>query len=135
MSRAPLGYWFGPYNVLVPNTIDKIVAEDGYNTLYKDGTESEIYRQDSLSKDEWLAKYASYNNQGRLMYTPPGYWFGPYNVLVPNTINKVVASDGYNILYKDGMETQTYFENGPSKEEWFVRYTKYDSEGQLVYKQ
>lgn len=35
-----------------------------------------------------------------------GYWKGPYDVFVPNHINCVVASDGYNFLNKNGTMTK-----------------------------
>ena len=33
-------YWLGPYDILISNAIDHVPAKDGFNTVYKDGTET-----------------------------------------------------------------------------------------------
>lgn len=35
-------YWSGPYGVRVPNSVKYVVASDGYNSRYKDGSETEM---------------------------------------------------------------------------------------------
>ena len=42
MSNSDPKYWTGPYGVLVPNEIFDVVAEDGCNTLSKDGLETAL---------------------------------------------------------------------------------------------
>ncbi|BCS82815.1 hypothetical protein QLL95_gp0326 [Cotonvirus japonicus] len=62
--------WVGPYGVLVPNSIDNVVAEDGYNTLYKDGSETEKFclNAEPMSSTIYRAKYAIYNETDGLWY-------------------------------------------------------------------
>lgn len=48
-----------------------------------------------------------------------GYWEGPYNIRVPNSINRIRASDGGNRLYKNGAETEMFVPNPLTKEEIF----------------
>lgn len=42
-----------------------------------------------------------------------GYWIGPYGVRVPNNISMVRASDGFNLRYKSGGETEMGALNPP----------------------
>lgn len=51
-------YWVGPYKVLVPNSITSIVAKDGRNTRYKNGSETEMAVQ-PITKEKYLATYAT----------------------------------------------------------------------------
>lgn len=64
---APMpGYWFGPYNVLVPNSVPEVPAADGVNSYYKDGSQTEVHVFRPLPSTEWLAKYSYVQND--LMY-------------------------------------------------------------------
>lgn len=60
-------YWAGPYNVRIPNHIDKIFAKDGCNILYKDGcfTEKDCL---PISKQEYLSLYAIVKDDGCYYY-------------------------------------------------------------------
>ena len=35
-------FWIGPHDVRIPNSIDRVVASDGFNTLYKNGCQTEV---------------------------------------------------------------------------------------------
>lgn len=51
-------YWFGPYKCLVPISINSCIAQDGSNTLFRDGSETEIDMEDEPpTKQEWLDMY------------------------------------------------------------------------------
>jgi hypothetical protein len=64
------GGWIGPYGVIVSQNINSVVAKDGENTLYKDGTETEVYVTNHPTEQEWLAKY-SYISNNMLFYKGP----------------------------------------------------------------
>lgn len=61
------------------------------------------------------------------------YWIGPYGILVPNNINHVVASDGGNIFYKDGRETEMFVVNPVSEEEYKKRYAQFNDIDKMWY--
>jgi len=42
-----VGYWTGPYGVLVPNDINSVVAEDGYNTTRISGETTEMFMENA----------------------------------------------------------------------------------------
>jgi len=56
-------YWKGPFGILVPNYIKAIAAEDGKNTLSKNGHSTKMCF-DPLSKEEYLNKYATLGDDG-----------------------------------------------------------------------
>jgi hypothetical protein len=62
------GYWVGPYDVLVSNGIKKVVQEDGCNTLYKDGSCTEMAWQETMTKQDYLTKYAELREDGLYYY-------------------------------------------------------------------
>ena len=51
-------YWFGPYNIRVPKSINTIVAKDGFNTMTQDGCETEMGVIQPISEQEYKQKYA-----------------------------------------------------------------------------
>lgn len=56
-------YWIGPYKMLVPNSIDSVVAKDGRNIRYKNGSETELGVLTSITKRNiWLLMQL---NQGK----------------------------------------------------------------------
>ena len=61
------------------------------------------------------------------------YWLGPYNIRVPNTINIVTASDGVNILYKNGTITLMECNYHLSKKEYIEKYATLHCEGYYYY--
>ena len=63
-------YWFGPYDVLVPNKIESVVAADGYNTHYKNGKITEMGCPDCVQMNEkkYKSKYATYNKKDSKWY-------------------------------------------------------------------
>lgn len=61
-------FWTGPYGVLVPTEIRSVVAEDGLNSVDIDGFETEMYTSKPLTKDEWLAKFSTVDENGRVVY-------------------------------------------------------------------
>lgn len=61
------GFWRGPYDVLVPKTINQVPARDGFNRHSKDGSVTEMGVPTPLSEAEWKAKYA-YKKDGKWYY-------------------------------------------------------------------
>lgn len=57
-----LKYWIGPYGIRVPIHIDKIIARDGCNILYREGGETQLLCNPEMSKDEYIKKYAVYKD-------------------------------------------------------------------------
>ena len=68
-------YWIGPYGILVPSKINSVLAEDGYNTLYSDGCETEMFRIDGPHMDATKYKklYATYNSNNGVWYYTKKY--------------------------------------------------------------
>lgn len=62
-------YWRGPYGVLVYKDDDGIVANDGYNILYKDGSVTEKFMINAPQMNEkiYKQKYATLIN-GKYYY-------------------------------------------------------------------
>jgi len=53
------GYWIGPYDVLVSNSLKSCMDEDGINQFYPDGSSTEEDSDEARpTKNEWLNKYA-----------------------------------------------------------------------------
>lgn len=104
-------YWIGPFEILVSNDIGEVVDEDGYNSMYSDGSSTEQLMMDSPEMNETIYKhiYAKFNESDQQWYhtgNTKSYWIGPYGVLVPGNINGVVATDGHNIMHKSGSSTE-----------------------------
>ena len=57
-------YWEGPYGVLVPLDVKRVVADDGHNTLYQDGSQTErgIIRSEPYGEKEYKEEHATYNS-------------------------------------------------------------------------
>jgi hypothetical protein len=66
-------YWIGPHGMLVPSTVKSVTASDGYNMLYSDGTETEMWsEQKAPTKEEYLAKYAQQRGSDGLYFYAEG---------------------------------------------------------------
>ena len=65
-----------------------------------------------------------------------GYWIGPYSVRIPNNINIVTATDGYNMRFKDGGETGMCMVKPPvmNADIYRKKYAKLKSDGCYYYK-
>ncbi len=61
-------YWIGPFGVLVANNINSVVAEDGGNTLHKNGSMTKMCCMDRISKETYLEKYATRNKSDNKWY-------------------------------------------------------------------
>ncbi|AYV86071.1 MAG: hypothetical protein Solivirus4_32 [Solivirus sp.] len=62
------------------------------------------------------------------------YWVGPYGVKVPNEITSIKASDGGNILYKDGKETEMFVKRPLTREQYLEKYAVYSEDCGYLYK-
>jgi len=64
------GYWIGPHGVLVSNDIDSVITSDGYNTTYKNGGTSEIFRKNPrhITAEAYRKKYAKYDKESNAWY-------------------------------------------------------------------
>jgi len=67
---------------------------------------------------------------------PQTHWVGPYGMLVPNSVNMVTATDGFNTRYKDGGETEMGMLNPPKMDKniYLSKYAEFRG-GQYHYKQ
>lgn len=65
------------------------------------------------------------------------HWVGPYNVLVPNYITSVVASDGGNRRFKDGGETEMgiFLDPPMDAKTYRERYATKGDDGKYYYKE
>lgn len=159
LNGENLGYWVGPYGVLVPNNIGSVVASDGGNTRYKTGGETEmcVYLDPPMNETIYKEKYATFKD-GNYYYdidkeltdnnieisniivdnenNNDGFWIGPYGVLIPNSIDSVVASDGGNTRFKTGGETEMgIFRDPPMNETIYKeKYAILDDNGKYYYK-
>jgi hypothetical protein len=61
-------YWIGPYEILVPNNVYFVIAEDGENTIDKWGGYTNLYYGKSITRDEYIAKYCYLGNDGNYYY-------------------------------------------------------------------
>lgn len=62
-------YWIGPYGILVPNDVLYVVAADGINTLYIDGSETEMATDTPLSEEEYKKLYARFDDVDNQWYS------------------------------------------------------------------
>ena len=70
VDYASQNYWTGPYGMKVPESVQHVVASDGYNTRHKDGSETEMFMMNApkMNKDIYLAKYATLGDDGNYYY-------------------------------------------------------------------
>ena len=63
-------YWEGPYGVRVHNSITDVVADDGYNTMYKDGGQTERWKINAEPMNETIYRstYAELGLDGHYYY-------------------------------------------------------------------
>ena len=63
------------------------------------------------------------------------YWQGPYGILIPNTINSVVAEDEYNLVYRSSARTNTYsyFYHKITEAQYKNKYAKYNAKDNCFY--
>lgn len=61
-------YWIGTYGCLVPNFVNKCVAEDGINIIYKNGFSTNILSNKKIDRKKWLTKYTFYKNETNQYY-------------------------------------------------------------------
>lgn len=55
------------------------------------------------------------------------YWTGPYGVLVPIYISSVIATDGYNTINSNGVQTELYCSGILIPEQQYQKlYANYD---------
>ncbi|AFX92084.1 hypothetical protein CE11_00051 [Megavirus courdo11] len=70
MQSSSTKYWIGPYGVLVPDSINLVVSEDGYNLMFQDGdiTERGCCNPDPMNATIYKTNYAIYNEANGLWY-------------------------------------------------------------------
>jgi len=78
-------FWIGPYNIRVSKSIKSVVAEDGYNSLYSDGTETEKYEtlNIEMTQELYLKMYAEKRDDGYYWYKENTWSWG--NTLEPSS--------------------------------------------------
>lgn len=109
------------YGVLVPVNVKYVTASDGYNTLFRNGSETEKGCQSGeiMTRERYLEKYAelynglyywkeNYEAQFRFdkSIETTYYWVGPFNMLVPSHIRWVMTEDDTNTITRDGEVTE-----------------------------
>ncbi len=129
-------FWIGPHGVLVPDSLDSVVAEDCCNTQFKDGGETEMCGDPAkrLSPAAYLQKYAV-KKVGKHYYLGDKFWTGPHGVLVPDHVNDVIAEDCCNTLFKDGSTTKMCGDPNEklSKEAYLFRFSIMGHDGKRYY--
>jgi hypothetical protein len=133
MPKKP-DYWLGPYDVRVPLEVKSVVAADGSNRRYKNGTETEKFVKSKMSKEEYLETYTILDDDGHYYWKTPDYWLGPYDVRVPLEVDSVVASDGGNRYYKDGSQTEKFVKPRMTKKEYLQTYATLRDDGHYYWK-
>ena len=70
MQSFSTTHWVGPYGVLVPNSINLVISEDGYNLMFQDGGRTERGRcdPDPMNATIYKDNYATYNEADGLWY-------------------------------------------------------------------
>ena len=146
LSDPVPNYWIGPYDVRVSNNIDSVVGSDGYNKRNKNGGQTEmfLYNAPPMNEAIYRQQYAELKNDGFYYYKEksindilPNYWIGPYGVRVNNNIVSVIASDGYNMKYKCGGETEMGMDDAPPMNETLYKsfYADLKDDGFYYYKE
>ncbi|AKI80776.1 hypothetical protein [Acanthamoeba castellanii mimivirus] len=56
-------YWIGPYGIFIRHNMFSVVAEDGYNIIYKDGfkTDFENVKRVRMNDDLYKKTYAIFD--------------------------------------------------------------------------
>jgi len=63
-------YWTGPYDVLVSNNIKSVVADDGYNTHYSNGSVTEMFMMNAppMNAEIYKSKFCEFKD-GKYYYS------------------------------------------------------------------
>jgi len=127
-------YWDGPHGMRVPMNVNQVRAIDGGNTLFQDGSETEMNVPPGFrpTKEAYLEKHAELREDGH--YWLKGYWNGPYGIRVPLSVGVVLCSDECNHLDQDGSMTEMYNPSPPTKEEYLAKYTELREDGHYWWK-
>lgn len=86
-------YWTGPYGVLVPEYIDEIIAKDGYNLRYKDGSVTEKFmpNPNPMNEDIYRRTYATCVN---------GKWYYKEKPKPSQKNDRIITVDGETVMYE-----------------------------------
>ena len=122
-------FWVGPFGVLVPNNVDRVISSKADGSFYTRGSESEENLSRRMSEERYKEMYTTFNtNDGKWHYSHNNnYWVGPYGILVPNHIRDIVAKDGGNTLYKRGIVTQKCVRSKMTEETYKKTYAKFNT--------
>jgi hypothetical protein len=82
-------YWRGPYGIRVPNHIPSIKDSDGCNTLFKNGSATEMYNPNPPTKEQYLSRYAVLQSDGYY------YWKEP---VIPSAPTKLKVAIDVNLI-------------------------------------
>ncbi|AGC02283.1 hypothetical protein H012_gp167 [Acanthamoeba polyphaga moumouvirus] len=57
-------FWIGAYGIFVPMHIKSVLAEDGYNIIYRDGGSTNLYKfnPEPMNENIYKSKYAYFDN-------------------------------------------------------------------------
>lgn len=105
MSNNQL-YWIGPYGILVPQSIDDVVDEDGVNILYKNGTKTKLCANFStMNSMSYKTKYAKFDMLN-------GHWiYKSNNTNNTNTTNNTKDMENNTYLIKMEIDKATVFKD------------------------
>jgi hypothetical protein len=101
-------YWNGPCGVKIPNTVCRVIAQDGINSRDPMG-ETEMGGSPELfmTDKQYREKYAELKEDGNWYWKLiNSYWIGPCEVYIPKSIKFVTAQDGVNYYYPDHSTTK-----------------------------
>ncbi len=142
-NPKPDEYWIGPYNMLVDNSVERVMAEDDVNTITKSGGKTEIglVGRNNMNKQKYLAKYAEFRSDGYYHYIKPvdegknDWWKGPYDVILPVYVTDAIMPDQFNLIDKWGNKTNHVTNNQIlNKEEYLAKYAVLGQNGEYYYK-
>lgn len=130
-------FWTGPYGVRVPMHLDSVVADDGGNTLYRDGSVTEMFVEPEMTKKEYFRVHAEQRADGHWWYKEKqeAFWIGPHEIRVAEHITSVTAEDGGNRLSRDGSQTEKFVRPRMTKDEYFARFVEKRADGCFWWKE
>ena len=130
-------YWIGPHTVRILNSIDRVVALDGHNFLYKNGNSTKKHSTVPVpTKETYREMYAELASDGNYYWRIDNYWYGPYDIRVPKNITWIIARDGYNTVHSDGTQTERELvDSEPTEEQYKEMYATLHPNGSYYWKQ
>ena len=101
-------YWLGPYDVRVPINVGAVRAQDGGNTLFQDGSCTEMGVMNPITEEEYKAIYTELNDDGYYYYVglkPVSY----ISNIITKSFNPVIKNPTISPQFNEVFYKGTYF--------------------------